>query len=117
MFVGHDRVLQRVRRDREWVERPKSRPISWSHRHPKGGWRLKLDARARRPKGALSLWTRVRRLVWSWWPWAIVSIWGIADDRLGWALGGGIVALLAYLTAPAALPPRYGLSHEFDVES
>ena len=27
------------------------------------------------------------------------------------------MGLVSYLTAPAALPPRYGLSHEFDVES
>ena len=27
------------------------------------------------------------------------------------------MALLSYLTAPAALPPTYGLSHEFDIES
>ena len=27
------------------------------------------------------------------------------------------MGLLSYLTAPAALPPRYGLSHEFDIES
>jgi len=27
------------------------------------------------------------------------------------------MGLLSYLTEPAALPPRYGLSHEFDVES
>jgi len=27
------------------------------------------------------------------------------------------MALLSYLTTPAAAPPRYGLSHEFDVES
>ena len=27
------------------------------------------------------------------------------------------MALLAYLTAPAALPPRYGLAHEFWIES
>jgi len=117
MVAGHGRVLQRVRRDRNWVERPKSRPISWSHRQPTRGWQHTTDARSRKPKGALSLWTRIRRLVWSWWPWALVSIWGITDDRLGWALGAGAVALLAYLTAPAALPPRYGLSHEFDVES
>jgi hypothetical protein len=92
--------------------------MSWSHRPPTRGWRLPtVDARSRKPKGALDLWTRVRRFVWSWWPWALVSIWGITDDRLGWALGAGAIALLAYLTAPAALPPRFGLSHEFDVES
>ena len=28
-----------------------------------------------------------------------------------------MIALLSYLTTPAASPPRYGLSHEFDVES
>ena len=27
------------------------------------------------------------------------------------------MAMLTYLTAPSALPPRYGLSHEFDIES
>jgi len=27
------------------------------------------------------------------------------------------MALLSYLTAPAALPPRYGLAHEFGIES
>jgi len=29
----------------------------------------------------------------------------------------GVMALLSYLTTPAAAPPRYGLSHEFDIES
>jgi cardiolipin synthase len=55
--------------------------------------------------------------LWSWWIWALVSLWGITDDRLGWALGGGAIALLAYLTTPKAVPPRYGLSHEFEIES
>ena len=55
MVVGHGRVLQRVRRNRNWVERPKSRPISWSHRPPTRGWRLPAaDARSRKPKGALT---------------------------------------------------------------
>ncbi len=44
-------------------------------------------------------------------------MWCVLDDRLGWAFGAGVVALLAYLSAPAALPPRYGLSHAFDIES
>jgi cardiolipin synthase len=65
----------------------------------------------------LTLWARVRRLLWSWWPWALLSLWGLTSDSLGWTLGGGVVALLAYLTTPAAPPPRYGLSHEFDIES
>jgi cardiolipin synthase len=98
--------------------RPRSRPFAWSRRQPTRGWRLpSVDARARKPKGALSWWARVRRLLLSWWPWALLSLWGITDDRLGWALGAGAVALLAYLATPKAVPPRYGLSHQFEVES
>jgi cardiolipin synthase len=59
----------------------------------------------------------LRRLLWSWWPWALISIWALIYDRWWWAFGMGTLALLAYLTTPAALPPRYGLSHEFDIES
>jgi cardiolipin synthase len=95
--------------------RPASRPIDWSRRQPTRGWRL--DPRSRKPKGALSPWARARRLLWSWWPWAIVSIWSVIVDRWGWAIGTGVMGLLAYLTTPAALPPRYGLTHEFEIES
>jgi cardiolipin synthase len=98
--------------------RPRSRPIDWSRRPRRHGWRLpSVDAQSRKPKGIPNLSARARRLLWSWWPWALLSLWGITNDSLGWALGGGAVALLTYLTAPAALPPRYGLSHEFDIES
>jgi cardiolipin synthase A/B len=65
----------------------------------------------------LTFWTRARRLLWSWWPWALVSIWGIGDARWGWAIGAGAMALVSYLIAPAAPPPRYGLDHEFAVDS
>ena len=98
--------------------RPRSRPISWRRRQPTRGWRLpSVDARQRRPKGALGVGARARRLLWSWWPWALISIWALIDDKWGWAVGTGVMGLLSYLTAPAALPPRYGLSHEFAVES
>ena len=69
------------------------------------------------PKGVLTFWTRARRLLWSWWPWAMVSIWGMGDARWGWAIGGGAMALVSYLIAPRAAPPRFGLDHEFPVES
>jgi cardiolipin synthase len=69
------------------------------------------------PKGVLTFWTRARRLLWSWWPWAIVSIWGIGDAAWGWAIGAGLMAILSYLVAPAAAPPRFGLDHEFAIES
>ena len=65
----------------------------------------------------LTFWTRARRLLWSWWPWAIVSIWAIGDARWGWAISTGVMALVSYLIAPAAAPPRFGLDHEFSIES
>jgi cardiolipin synthase A/B len=76
-----------------------------------------MEARSRVPKGVLTFWTRARRLLWSWWPWAIVSIWGIGDARWGWAIGGGAMALVSYLIAPAVAPPRFGLDHEFSLDS
>ena len=69
------------------------------------------------PKGVLTFWTRARRLLWSWWPWTIISIWAIGDARWGWAVGGGAMAMVSYLIAPSAAPPRYGLDHEFSVDS
>ena len=60
---------------------------------------------------------RGRRLLWSWWPWALISIWGIADGRWSWAISAGAMALVSYLIAPAALPPRCGLDHEFAIDS
>ena len=65
----------------------------------------------------LTFWTRARRLLWSWWPWAIVSIWAIGDARWGWAIGAGAMAMVSYLIAPVAAPPRYGLDHQFAVDS
>ena len=75
------------------------------------------DSRSRTPKGALTFWTRARRFLWSWWPWAIVSAWAIGNGRWGWAIGAAVMALVSYLIAPAAVPPRFGLDHEFCVDS
>ena len=75
------------------------------------------EPRSRVPKGVLTFWTRARRLLWSWWPWAIVSIWAIGDARWGWAIGAGAMALVSHLIAPAAAPPRFGLDHEFSIDS
>ena len=73
--------------------------------------------RSRLPKGMLTFWTRARRLLWSWWPWALVSIWAIGDARWGWAIGGGAMAAVSYLIALTAAPPRFGLDHEFSIDS
>ena len=97
--------------------RARSRPRAWPAR-AKPGWRhAAVDPRSRAPKGVLTFWTRARRLLWSWWPWAIVSIWAIGSGRWVWAIGSGVMAIVSYLIAPAASPPRYGLDHEFSVDS
>ena len=65
----------------------------------------------------MTFWTGARRLLWSWWPWAIASIWALGDARWGWAIGTGVIAMVSYLIAPAAPPPRFGLDHEFSIDS
>jgi hypothetical protein len=46
-----------------------------------------------------------------------MSVWGVAEGRWGWAIGAGAMAMVSFLIAPAALPPRFGLDHEFSIES
>jgi cardiolipin synthase len=96
----------------------KSRPSVRRALHRRRSWRHPaVDPRSLPPKGLLPFWTRLRRLLWSWWPWAVVSIWAIGEARWGWAIGGGAMALVSYLIAPPAAPPRYGLDHQFPVDS
>jgi len=47
----------------------------------------------------------------------MVSVWAIGDVRWGWAVGAGAMALVSYLIAPSAAPPRFGLDHEFSLDS
>ena len=105
-------------RDRRRMPRAKSRPHVWTGHRVRPSWRyVPVDPRKRPPKGVLTFWTRARRLLWSWWPWAIVCIWGIGAARWGWAIGAGAMAIVSYLIAPPTAPPRYGLDHEFPVDS
>jgi cardiolipin synthase A/B len=98
--------------------RPRSRPGGWGRRVPrKWRYRLQPDPRKRPAKGAVSTWTRVVRLIWAWGPWAAISVWATATDHWGWAIGSGIMAVVSYLITPAEEPPRYGLDHEFPVDS
>jgi cardiolipin synthase len=78
-------------------------------------YRMAPDALTRQPKGAIPFWAKARRLLWSWWVWAAVFIWAIADARWGWAAGTAAMSLLSYLIAPSEFPPRYGLDHELSV--
>src|SRR5688572_17998985 len=97
--------------------RARSRPYVWTARGRRRGYRRPgVERRSRLPKGVLTFWTRARRLLWSWWPWAAVCLWAVGDDRTGWAIGGGAMALVSYLIAPRAAPPRFGLEHEFSID-
>jgi cardiolipin synthase A/B len=68
-----------------------------------------------RPKGIATAWTRVRRLIWSWWPWAILCIYFIDQREWWWALGIGVWAGVCSLSTPQEFPPQYGLDHGIDV--
>ena len=68
-----------------------------------------------RPKGIATAWTRVRRLIWSWWPWAILCIYFIDQREWWWALGVGVWSGVCSLSTPQEFPPQYGLEHGIDV--
>ena len=67
----------------------------WRRRRVPKYWRYRLapDPLKRRPKGSLTLWARGRRLLWSWWPWAIISIVNVAQQKWGWAAGMAALSL------------------------
>ena len=46
-----------------------------------------------------------------------MSVWAIGNAEWSWAIGAGAMALVSYLTAPPAPPPRFGLDHEFSIDS
>jgi cardiolipin synthase A/B len=70
-----------------------------------------------RAKGRPNLWTVARRILWTWWCWTFVAIWGAGSGSRGWAIGGAIMAFFTYLIAPTEEPPQYGLDHEFPIDS
>lgn len=82
-------------------------------------WRrgIALDPRYQQPKGRATLWTRARRLLWSWWPWFLVSVATAYHNQWGWAFSTGAMAFVSYLVTPIETPPKYGLEHEFAVDS
>jgi cardiolipin synthase len=85
--------------------RPRRVPRKWRHRLEPP------TARAHRPKGLPGIWTRFRRLIWAWWPWAGATIWALVIDAWGWAVGFGCLTVVAYLSASRERSPSYGLDH------
>jgi cardiolipin synthase A/B len=82
-------------------------------------WRrgISLDPRFQEPKGQATLWTRARKVLWSWWPWFVVAVATAYDNRWGWAFSTGAMAFVSYLVTPIETPPKYGLEHEFSLDS
>ena len=68
-------------------------------------------------KGQPTVWSALRRGIWSWWVWTLLTVWLLASSHEGWAIVTVILALVTYLLAPREQPPTYGLDHEFPVES
>lgn len=57
----------------------------------------------------------MRRLLWSWWPWALLSLYYI-DQRNWWAAFGiGLWSGVCSLSSPVEFPPQYGLDHSLTV--
>jgi cardiolipin synthase len=75
------------------------------------------DQRLKRPKGIATAWTRVRRLIWSWWPWAILCVYFIDQHAWWWALGVGLWSGVCSLSTLQEFPPQYGLDHGIEVGS
>lgn len=110
-------VVDPVRFQRKFARR--HRPVEqWRGHRLARRWRFRLgpDPLLRKPKGVLPFWTRMRRLLWSWWPWAAACLWALVNDQWGWAWGTGAMAFVSYLIAPAEAAPQYGLDHEFAVD-
>ena len=76
-----------------------------------------VDPLKRKPKGTPTLGDRLRRILWSWWLWALLVIVLAWFERWGWAIGTGVMAFIAHLIAPREFSPQYGLDHEFSVDS
>ena len=89
----------------------------WHDRRVAKRWRYRLapDPRRRPPKGLPGVWARLRRMLWSWWPWATVFLWAMVDDRWYLAASTGLMAVFCYMIAPKESSPRFGLDHAFSV--
>ena len=89
----------------------------WHDRRVAKRWRYRLapDPRSRPPKGLPGIWARLRRMFWSWWPWAVVFLWAMVQDRWYLAAVMGLMAVFCYMIAPKEASPRYGLDHAFSV--
>ncbi|MEO7134059.1 MAG: phosphatidylserine/phosphatidylglycerophosphate/cardiolipin synthase family protein [Vicinamibacterales bacterium] len=98
---------------------PRPRRGSYHHRQPlrrRHSYRPPADPRHTKPKGVATGWTHVRRLLWSWWPWAILAVYYV-DQRNWWAAFGiSMWSAVCSLSTPAEFPPQYGFDHNLTVD-
>jgi cardiolipin synthase len=98
---------------------PRSNPrlINSRPRSRRASYRPPNDARLTKPKGIATAWTRVRRLLWSWWLWALLAIY-LFDQQQWWgAFGVAVWSGICSLSTPIEYPPQYGLDHQLEVGS
>lgn len=76
-----------------------------------------MKAFPRPPKGVVSVWTRLRRAIWFWVPWAALTLWLVANDVWGWSALTAFVSLFMFLATPTEAAPRYGLEHDKSLTS
>ena len=82
----------------------------------RASYRPPPDPRHTKPKGILTAWTRIRRLLWSWWPWALLCVYFIEQRNWWAAFGIAIWSGVCSLSTPIEFPPQYGLDHGLSVE-
>ena len=96
---------------------PRSQPHFLRHQplRRRSSYRPPPDPRHTKPKGVATAWTHVRRLLWSWWPWALLCVYFI-DQRNWWAaIGIALWSGVCSLSTPIEFPPQYGLDHGLSV--
>ena len=99
--------------------RPRSHPGLWNQRpaRRRRSYHPEPDPRLTRPKGIATAWTRIRRFLWWWFPWAALCVYFIDQREWWWALGFGLWAGVCSLSTPQESAPQYGLDHGLEVGS
>lgn len=98
---------------------PRSSPrlITSRPRTRRSSYRPPPDARLTEAKGIATAWTRVRRLLWSWWLWALLAIYLFDQQQWVGALGVAMWSAICSLSTRVEFPPQYGLDHQPEVGS
>src|SRR4051812_33630238 len=91
------------------TSRPRSQPHAFRQRQVPRRWRTLQ--RQRRRRGVPWLSTRIRRTLWLWQPWTLLTGWFLVADRYYWAGGMLALAFVTYVLRGAERPPQLGLDH------